>query len=117
MLSLISRWSTGCKREGFPKHAVNTSLYARLRHPWLRTVLESPPFHTLQTIGVIRRLDGSTRTFTASMANPAAPGPRPPHRFPQPIPGDIAGMPGGSRFRSGTGESGVLHVHKAAVRR
>ena len=26
----------------FPEHAVNTSLYARLRHPWLRTVLERP---------------------------------------------------------------------------
>jgi len=25
----------------FPKHAVNTSLQAPLRHPWLRRVLES----------------------------------------------------------------------------
>src|SRR5690554_297806 len=29
--------------EAFPKHAVNTSLYALLRHPWLRKVLERPP--------------------------------------------------------------------------
>src|SRR5690554_831140 len=28
--------------QAFPKHAVNTSMYARLRHPWLRTVLETP---------------------------------------------------------------------------
>src|SRR5690554_3705037 len=27
---------------GFLKHAVNTSLYAPLRHPWLRRVSESP---------------------------------------------------------------------------
>src|SRR5690606_32870725 len=29
--------------DSFPKHAVNTSLYAPLRHPWLRRVLESYP--------------------------------------------------------------------------
>ena len=36
---LMSRKVSG---QVFPEHAVNTSLYARLRHPWLRTVLERP---------------------------------------------------------------------------
>src|SRR5690554_4912538 len=47
-ISGVRLFCTGAgKREGdgFPKHAVNTSVYARLRHPWLRTVSESHPPH------------------------------------------------------------------------
>ncbi|WP_303289984.1 hypothetical protein [Marinobacter sp. SS5-14b] len=41
---------TARQGQGFPKHAVTTSLYALLRHPWLRKVLESPAPATLATL-------------------------------------------------------------------
>jgi len=51
-----------------PKHAVNTSLYAPLRHPWLRRVLEEsygPSSPTCQeprkanSQGLTERTDGA----------------------------------------------------------
>src|SRR5690554_7974457 len=54
-ISGVRLFCTGAgKREGdgFPKHAVNTSVYARLRHPWLRTVSESHPHLLAQTLRI-----------------------------------------------------------------
>src|SRR5690606_39597786 len=44
---------TGVQTCALPIYAVNTSLYARLRHPWLCTILESYPPSTA-TFSVFR---------------------------------------------------------------
>src|SRR5690606_13674632 len=47
----LARWQEHVGK-AFPKHAVNTSMYALLRHPWLRKVLErpSPPAHRISCL-------------------------------------------------------------------